>query len=168
MRCHVLDGGRDPSPHDIACAVGRELRSIREHRGWTRLDLATRLNSEITSQAVATYEQGSRHCTVARFVELCHTLGTPAPWVLGTALQRAEIDLLTLDILVDLRTLALDERAELGLLRRWANNLLHSDGDYNGVVELKPAVVEQMAALCDLTHAQLASMLAEFTPPLTA
>src|SRR5947208_15792184 len=54
--------------------LGDEIRRLRKQRGWTRKDLNGRLQSDISLQTLATYELGTRQCSVVRFVEICLAL----------------------------------------------------------------------------------------------
>src|SRR5256714_9428176 len=51
--------------------LGEELRKLRRRRGWTRKELNQHLQSDISLQTLATYELGTRQCSVVRLVELC-------------------------------------------------------------------------------------------------
>ena len=51
--------------------LGDELRRVRKQRGWTRKDLQHRLDNDISLQTLATYELGTRQCSVVRLAELC-------------------------------------------------------------------------------------------------
>ena len=57
------------------------IRSLRKQRGWTRKELNRRLQSDISLQTLATYELGTRQCSVTRLVEICVALGVPAAGV---------------------------------------------------------------------------------------
>ncbi|MGQ0841003.1 helix-turn-helix domain-containing protein [Actinokineospora sp.] len=155
-----------PRPDDIARAVGHELRRARDAAGWTRSDLVAKLPSDIHVQTLATYEQGVRHCTVARLVEICRALGVPAAELLSLALQRAAVDLHRVELRVDLRAVARDRRTELEPLRAWARHRLDDDADGTGVARLDPVVIHEMAAFCGLSRSAMLHMLVEFTPEL--
>lgn len=157
-----------PSARAIAGAIGQEIRRARSAIGWTRTDLVERLDSDIHIQTVAGYEQGVRHCTVARLVEICRALGVPAPELLALALQRAEIDLETTELRVDLHAIVRDEQPELTALRAWAHHRLRDDAEGTGTVKLEPAAIEIMADFCQMSHSALLRHLSAFTPELTS
>lgn len=159
----------DIASHDeiertVARALGEELRRARSEVGWTRAELVERMRSEIHARTLANYEQGSRQCTVARFVEICEALGVAAPDVLGLALQRAKVQLLASSIQVDLQAVLNDTSTKLEPLRRWARNRLASNQNDRGVARLPKAAVHDMAALLDITDAELVEQLVRFTP----
>ncbi|MGX7828022.1 helix-turn-helix domain-containing protein [Actinokineospora sp. 24-640] len=156
------------SAADVARAVGQEIRRARSAIGWTRAELVERLDSDLHVQTVAGYEQGIRHCTVARLVEISRALGSSAPELLALALQRAEIDLDHTGVRVDLHAIARDQRAELTPLRVWAQHRLEHDAENSGVATLEPAVVENMAHFCQLPKTDMLTLLVDFTPdPVT-
>lgn len=68
--------------------LGDELRTARKLRGWSRKDLVVRLPCQISLQTLATYELGTRHCSVARFLELVDTLEVSALDLWARALER--------------------------------------------------------------------------------
>jgi transcriptional regulator with XRE-family HTH domain len=151
----------------VSRALGEELRRVRESIGWTRDELVGRMTSMIQPRTVASYEHGSRQCTVVRLVEICHALRISAPELLGIALQRAEIDLNNISLQVDLHALTRDNRDELTQLRAWAKRRLASNPD-SRVAVLKLDVIQEMAIFFDYTRSQLVSYLARFTPPTIA
>jgi transcriptional regulator with XRE-family HTH domain len=152
----------------ITRAIGEELRRARNRVGWTRAELVERLHSDLRVHTYATYENGTRRCTVARFVEICSALEVPAPDILELAMQRAEINLRTIGLQVDLRALLEDKQAELKPLRRWATNRLRANIDRSGVARLTTAVLQEMAVCLDLTRSQLVRYLVRFTPQAVA
>jgi len=51
---------------EVSRVLGAELRSLRKGHGWTRRDLLERSELNIALQTLATYELGTRQCTVVR------------------------------------------------------------------------------------------------------
>lgn len=145
-------------------AIGEELRRARDTIGWTRAELAERLPFGIHVQTLAGYERGTVQCTVSRFVALCETMGVSAPDALAWAMQRAEIDLPTTGLQVDLRAVIADKAAELLPLRRWARKRLQDDLGGTGVARLEWAVVQEMATMFGIDRAEFVTCLVRFTP----
>ena len=148
----------------MARAIGQEIRRARAAIGWTRADLVERLDVEVHVQTIAGYEHGTRHCTVARLVEICRALDVPAPDLLAFALQRAEIDLGRTEVHVDLNAILRDDRPELAALRGWARHRL--DTGSADTAKLEPAAVETMAHFCQMSRASMLTLLAGYTPEL--
>ncbi len=146
----------------IARAIGEELRRAREANGWSRGYFVTRLPSGIGARTLLSYEHGTRHLTLLRFIELCNALNVAAPALLNQALQRARIHLQNLVLQVDLRRL-LDDRTDKFLpMIQWAHNkLIEYPG---GVVELPPSSVRELATFLGCPYQELAAYLAEFAP----
>jgi transcriptional regulator with XRE-family HTH domain len=149
----------------VSRALGDEIRRLRDAAGMSRASLIERMGSDIHAQTLATYEAGSRQCTVTRFVEICMALGVAPSDVLGLALQRAEIDLLKNGMRVDLRAIIADNRAEMTLIRKWARKRLAADPNGSGVVRIGGSAIQELAILSDYAdHEQLIDELLKFSP----
>lgn len=146
----------------ISRAIGEELRRAREANGWSRRYLVTRLPSGIGARTLLSYEHGTRHLTILRFIELCRVLGVAAPALLNQALQRARIHLQNLVLQVDLHQLLNDRNDRFLPMVQWAHNkLIEYPG---GVVELPPSSVRELATFLGCPYQELASYLAGFVP----
>ncbi len=156
--------------HDVALqpstclshALGDELKRIRTERNWTRRQLQARLSSDISLQTLATYELGTRQCSVARLVELCQALGVLAHEVLARAYERT----VRVDdggrLVIDLELLVRDRRSELLPLRRWASAQLgHIRPDQRRAVPLELPALENLAELCGVSTSDLITKLHE-------
>jgi transcriptional regulator with XRE-family HTH domain len=146
----------------ISRAIGEELRRAREATGWSRLQLVSRLPSGIGDRTLLSYEHGTRHLTVLRFIEICRALGVAAPMLLNQALQRARIHLQNLVLQIDLRYLLNDRNERFRPMHQWARNKLNDNPD--GVVELSPSSVRELATFVGCTYEDLADYLARFLP----
>jgi transcriptional regulator with XRE-family HTH domain len=147
----------------ITRAIGEEIRRVRRSIGWTRIHLADRMPTDIHIRTLAAYEQGARQVGLVRLVEICLTLGVAPSAVIGLALHRAEIDLQTVGMEVDLHAIVRDERPEFAALRTWARKRLHSAPD--GIARLSHAVIAEMAVILGHDQPELIRMLSRFTPP---
>ncbi|MET8999205.1 helix-turn-helix transcriptional regulator [Amycolatopsis sp. NPDC004169] len=150
--------------------LGDELRRLREERGLTRRDLNLRLRSELSLQTLATYELGTRQCSVVRLVELCLALGEAPDALLARVGQRyfgtfgaGESD----GVRVDLHSVVRTQHQDLAPFRRWAEGKLAETGA-NGTaheIHLDPAALEQLAELCETTTANLLSRIRSLSDP---
>jgi transcriptional regulator with XRE-family HTH domain len=145
-------------------AIGEELRRARDTLGWTRAELATRLPFDIHVQTLAGYERGTVQCTIVRFVELCQVMGVSAPDMLAWAMQRAEVDLPTTGVQIDLRLVVDDWTVELVPLRRWAFRRLENDRGGDGIAHVAWPVVQEMATLFGFDQDEFVTCLIRFTP----
>lgn len=148
--------------------LGDEIRRLRKQRGWTRKDLNTRLQSEISLQTLATYELGTRHVSVVRFVEICLALGMPPHEVLARVHERVFADTTLGRIRIDLRRVVRDRTSELQPLRRWAKGRLDETGGRVIDVQLDITALERMAELCGLQTVELIGRLRELGAASTA
>lgn len=146
----------------IARALGDELRRAREAKGWSRIQFVARLPSGIGDRTLLSYEHGLRALTVLRLLELCQGLGVPANTLLSHALQRVNLFLANLALRVDLRALLDSGNHQFRPMHQWARNKLNRHPD--GVAELSPAAVVELADFIGCAHEELAGYLARFTP----
>ncbi|MFL6124967.1 helix-turn-helix domain-containing protein [Actinophytocola sp.] len=148
----------------ITRAVGEELRRVREARGMSRCQLVGMLPSGIGERTLLSYEHGARQLTVLRLAELSWALGVDAPTVFGRGLQRAKLLVQSLTLAVDLHALLADERVTFRPLAQWAKNTLNDHPD--GVVEVQPDVVQNLARFIGCTQQELTDHLVRFTPDI--
>lgn len=150
----------------IARAIGDELRRVREARGWSRTQFVARLPSRVGDRTLLAYEHGLRQLKVLRLLELCQGAEVGAPDVLGRALQRAQITLASLTLRVDLRKLVVHGNHKFRPMVQWARNKLNKCPD--GVAELTPSAVVELADFMGCGRDELAAHLARFLPEDTS
>ncbi len=107
--------------------LGDELRKLRRGRGWTRKELNAHLQSEISLQTLATYELGTRQCSVVRLVELCVAMDELPQDLLAKVHSRVFTEEPG-RVRVDLRRVVAEAGPELTPLRRWAEGRLRQIG----------------------------------------
>ena len=152
----------DVAERAISRALGEELRRAREACGWSRAQLAGMLPSGIGDRTILSYEHGTRHLTVLRLIEMCRTLGVAADTVVAHALQRARIHLENLNLRIDLHAMLRDSSDKFRPMAQWARNKLNESPD--GIAELAPAAVRELATFVGYTDRELANYLARFVP----
>lgn len=137
--------------------LGDEIRLLRKNRGLTRKQLRARLQDEASLQTFATYELGTRACSVVRFVEICLALNELPHEVLARVHERLyggdEF------IAVDLHKVMKTEQPELEPLRRWART--QSTPGARRIVRLTFSALSEMARLCGVEPVGLIGMLRE-------
>jgi hypothetical protein len=146
----------------LAKALGEELRHLWEKAELSRAQMVARLPSGIGDRTLLAYEHGLRYLTVDRLVELSEDLGVSANVVLGNALQRAHIDLRNLPLRIDLRALLENQNHQFRPLHQRAKNKLNHCPD--GITEVGPATVGEIALFIGCDHLDLATHLARFVP----
>jgi transcriptional regulator with XRE-family HTH domain len=157
-----LDIQDEATASAIARALGDELRRERERRGWSRAQFVRRLPSRIGDRTLLAYEHGLRQITVLRLIELSQGLDVPASAIVDQGLQRARIALDNLVLRVDLRQLLQDTNNTYRPLFPWARNRLNDSTD--GVIEVTPTGVQELAASIGRRRQELSAYLAKFTP----
>ena len=142
--------------------LGDEIRRLRKRRGLTRKQLNKRLQSDISLQTLATYELGTRQCTVPRFVEICLALDEMPHELMARVHERVFADAPRGRIRVDLRKVAADPQPDLLPLHRWAKGRLAQVRPTSSAeVQLDLAALEQMAELCGVETVELIRRLRE-------
>lgn len=143
--------------------LGEELRKLRRRKGWTRKQLGERLDIDISLQTLATYELGTRQCSVVRLVELCVAM-EEAPHEL---LARVHGRIMASEpgrVKLNLTRVIAGGEAELEPLRRWAQDRLGQAGDPSArEVQLDRAAIEWLARLCGLPSSDLLARLRRFS-----
>ncbi|MFQ6272355.1 helix-turn-helix domain-containing protein [Kutzneria viridogrisea] len=139
--------------------LGDELRKLRKQRGWTRKVLQGKLQTEVSLQTLATYELGTRQCSVVRLAEICLAMDALPHDVLAKVHGRIFSDSPGEHVRLDLARVAEDTQPDLLPLRRWARDRLRATGARNAEVQLDLPALEQMAELCGLDTVELLSRL---------
>ncbi|TDV45523.1 helix-turn-helix domain-containing protein [Actinophytocola oryzae] len=152
----------DATERAISRAIGTELRRLREERGLSRAQLITRLPSGIGDRTLLSYEHGTRHLTMLRFIEVCWGLEVDSVSVHRQALQRARIHLQNMTIRIDLQALLSEYSDVYRPMRQWARNLLNEHPD--GIVDVAPDVVQHLALFVGCAYRDLLNYLARFAP----
>jgi len=145
---------------DLTHILGDELRQARRQLRWSRKELRGRLKHCVSLPALASYELGTRQCSVNRFVEICDALETAAPELLGRAMRRLASVTHAGGLHVDLRPVIGDNSRKLCVFRRWAEHRLAATLGSDTGVHLAAPAVERLAELCGVTTPDLVATLA--------
>ncbi|MGH3862282.1 helix-turn-helix domain-containing protein [Actinokineospora sp.] len=151
--------------------LGDEIRRLRKQRGWTRKELNRRLQTEISLQTLATYELGTRQCSVVRLVEICFALDEHPHELMARVHDRVFSGSTVGRIRVDLRSVVHERGSDLLPLRRWAaERLTEHTGPTPAEVHLDISAIERMAELCGVEVRDLIARLKALrpTPPAPA
>ncbi|TCP46796.1 helix-turn-helix protein [Tamaricihabitans halophyticus] len=150
--------------------LGEEIRKLRKRRGWTRKELNQHLQSDISLQTLATYELGTRQCSVTRLVEICLALDELPHDLLARVHERMFSDSPVDRVRLDLTIIVQDQQPELWPLHRWAKGRLAQVDPVRGDTEvlLDIAALENLAQLCGLETVQLIAKLRNLATPAAA
>jgi transcriptional regulator with XRE-family HTH domain len=140
--------------------LGDELRKLRKQRGWTRKVLQGKLQTEVSLQTLATYELGTRQCSVVRLAEICLALDAMPHDLLERVHGRIFSDTPGGDhIRLELSRVVEDGQPELLPLRRWARDRLRVAGARSSEVQLDLPALRQLAELCGVDTVDLMTRL---------
>lgn len=147
--------------------LGEEIRKLRKRRGWTRKELNQHLQSDISLQTLATYELGTRQCSVVRLVEICLALGELPHQLLARVHERVFSETPTGRVRLDLIAIVRDQQTELQPLRRWAQDKLAQQGPLqeSPEIHLDISALEHMAQLCGIDTVDLVGRLRRLSEP---
>lgn len=146
--------------------LGDELRRVRKQRGWTRRELRQHLGSTVSLQTLATYELGTRQCSVVRLVELCVAMDVLPQDLLARVHDRVFSHERPGQIRVDLTRVVHDQQPELLPLRRWAQDRLGQlEPGSSPEIHLDLPALERMAELCGVDTVGLISRLRRLSGP---
>jgi len=139
--------------------LGDELRKVRRGRGWTRKELNRHLVADISLQTLATYELGTRQCSVVRLVELCMAMDEPPADLVARVHRRVFVEQPG-RLLVNLGEVAVNADPRLWPMRRWAADRLAKAGPAAPrEIYLDLPALERMAELCELETVDLMGRL---------
>lgn len=141
--------------------LGDELRELRRGRGLSRKQLQERLAGELSEQALATYELGTRSCAVVRLVELCLAMGEQPEHLIARVGSRIFVQHTT-PLYLDVARLARSTTNELAPLRRWAQARLAVPG-VPLTIGLEQTALDCLAHLCGLPVVRLERLLRRYT-----
>lgn len=119
--------------------------------------MVKRLSHGLSAQALASYETGTRSCTVVRFVELCAALEASPHDLLERVHGQFSDSEYPATLQIDLQRLAEDVRPELAPATRWAATEVARHAAPTRELDL--AALESLAALCGLQVVELIRML---------
>ena len=144
--------------------LGDELRQARAQRGWTREELRSRMGDGLSLQTLATYEQGTRQCSLVRFVELCVALGESPSELLARVHRRMTPGSET-GLRLDLKGIVRNAPPALEPLRRWAQNRLALSASPADEKQVIPAAaIEHLAQLCGMSVAGVITAVNQLAP----
>ena len=142
------DAARQATEDRFLRALGTRLQTARNDRGLTRNrfrdHLRHALGLELSSQTLATYESGTRQCTVFRWVQLCRALGEDPASLLRETATSIYCDSTALQL--DLYRTAELQDAELASIVGWSRSYLRDGGPAR--VPFTTVSLDHAALLC--------------------
>lgn len=147
------------------CSATRSAKHARRTAG-ARNQIQARLARRISLQTLATYELGTRQCSVARLVELCRAMNVFPHDLLARVYERTAHRGGNGRLLVDLDGALRDEQPELLPLRRWARQRLDQVGARQPhAVTLDLPALDRLAELCGVATVDLINRLRRLGTP---
>ncbi|WP_394360756.1 helix-turn-helix domain-containing protein [Amycolatopsis sp. SB7-3] len=144
--------------------LGEALRADRARKQWTRLEFSQRLDGNLSTQTVATYELGTRHVSLVRLIELSEALDRDPVELLREVHERASGKFIP----VDLERIIVSDEPALYSLREWAECRLAALVAGPAHVFVNVAALPPLATLCGIAQPELEVRLREFAPEFKA
>ena len=142
--------------------VCKRLRSVREGKALTLLDVEQESGGEVTAVALGSYERGDRQMSLYKLLQIARIYGVPASEMLTQKKDRIEPARIT----VDLRKIREATRSESVKTARVLSDITQMRGDWNGeLISIRATDLTNLSLFTGLTGPEIKSCLAEFCIP---
>lgn len=142
--------------------VCQRLRSVREGKALTLLDVEQESAGEVTAIALGSYERGDRQMSLYKLLQIARIYGIPASEILTQKIDRIEPARIT----VDLRKIRESMCSESIKTARVLTDIAQMRGDWNGeLISIRATDLTNLTLFTGLTGSEIKSCLAEFCIP---
>jgi transcriptional regulator with XRE-family HTH domain len=153
--------GADGADDRHARALGERLRLVRVQQGRSLQDVEERSAGELKASVVGAYERGERAVSIRRLEQLATFYRVPVLELLPRPSAPARAPA-TDDVRVVIDLAALEaHRDEQPALSRFVEAIRSRRGDFGRVLTVRRADLDTIAAVSDLTPAELRTQLHE-------
>jgi transcriptional regulator with XRE-family HTH domain len=140
--------------------VNKRMRSLREAKTLTLVDVEQKSRGEITAVALGSYERGDRQVNLLKLLQIARIYEIPAAEMLGEKTQRVEPGRITIDLRKILRSQRPEALAMVAVLRQIAVQR----GDWNGeVMSIRATDITNFSTFSGLPADQIQLCIDEFT-----
>jgi transcriptional regulator with XRE-family HTH domain len=155
-----VDGAGAEARH--ARALGERLRLVRVQQGRSLQDVEELSEGELKASVVGAYERGERAVSIRRLEQLASFYRVPVLELLPrrTSPPTAPVDDADVRIVIDLAALEA-HRDEQPALSRFVEAIRSRRGDFGRVLTVRRADLDTIAAISDLSPAELRTQLHE-------
>lgn len=138
------------------------LRSIREAKNRTLMDVELRSGGEITAISLGSYERGDRQLNLFKLLQIARVYELPASEILTEKIERIEPGRITIDLGKILQS-ALPESIKIAQVLR---EIAHLRGDWNGeLMSIRATDLTNFSVFSGLSTQQIQRCVSEFTVP---
>ncbi len=142
--------------------VCKRLRSLREAKAMTLLDVEKRSEGEVTAIALGSYERGHRQISVSKLLQIARIYGVPASDILTQKAERVEPTRITFD-LRKIGQSTLSESVKLALV---LNEIAQIRGDWNGeLISIRADDLTNFSLFTGLSAIEIQSSISKYSIP---
>ncbi len=142
--------------------VCQRLRSVREGRALTLLDVEQKSMGEVTAIALGSYERGDRQISLSKLLQLARVYELPASEILTQKIERVEPTRIT----IDLRKIRKSVGGVALQIARALTEIASLRGDWNGeVISIRATDLTNLSLFTGLTASEIHLCVTEFSIP---
>ena len=142
--------------------VCQRLRSVREAKSLTLLDVEEKSGGEVTAVALGSYERGDRQISLSKLLQIARVYELPASEILTQKTERVE----PIRITVDLRKIRKSARSESVKTTRVLREIANLRGDWNGeIISIRATDLTNLSLFTGLSAAEIQSCIDDFCVP---
>ena len=142
--------------------VCKRLRSLREAKALTLLDVEQQSEGEVTAVALGSYERGHRQISVSKLLQIARIYGVPVSDILTQKAERVEPTRIT----IDLRKIGQSTVSESVKLVRVLNEIAQMRGDWNGeLISIRADDLTNFSLFTGLSAIEIHSCISKYSIP---
>ncbi len=142
--------------------VCKRLRSLREAKALTLLDVEQQSEGEVTAVALGSYERGHRQMSVSKLLQIARIYGVPVSDILTQKAERVEPTRIT----IDLRKIGQSAVSESVKLVRVLNEIAQMRGDWNGeLISIRADDLTNFSLFTGLSAIEIHSCISKYSIP---
>ena len=142
--------------------VCKRLRSVREAKALTLLEVEQRSQGELTAVALGSYERGDRQISLFKLLQIARIYGVPASEILTKKIERVE----PARIVFDLRKIRQSTHSEAAKIAQVLTEIAQTRGDWNGeLISIRANDLVNLFLFTGLSAVQIQSCISEFSIP---
>ena len=142
--------------------VCQRLRSVRERKSLTLLDVEQKSGGEVTAVALGSYERGNRQISLVKLLQIASIYEIPASEILIQKTERVDPTRIT----VDLRKIRRSTRSDSVKTERVLTEIAKLRGDWNGeIISIRATDLTNLSIFTELSGPEIQSCINDFCVP---
>lgn len=142
--------------------VRQRLRSVREGKSLTLLEVEQKSGGKVTAVALGSYERGDRQISLSKLLQIARVYEIPASEILTQKTERVS----PMRITVDLRKIRQSARSESVKTTRVLTEIVKLRGDWNGeIISIRATDLTNLSLFTGLSGPEIQSCINDFCVP---